>query len=73
MARRSDIDYTTNHPIHDAIFGDNDDLMDDTPRGADHDSVRLRGAASQPGRNQPMRALGDTDSSDRQPLGDRRN
>jgi len=70
--RRSDIDYETNHPIHDAIFGHNDAPVDNTPPGADPDSVNIFGAAVEPGRNHPMRAVGDTDHTDRQPLGNLR-
>ncbi|MDP3736606.1 MAG: hypothetical protein Q8R02_04405 [Hyphomonadaceae bacterium] len=62
-------------PIHDSVFGhlnEQDQLADDTPAGADPDSVNIIGAAVQPERNQPIRNLGDTDQGDRQPDGRRR-
>lgn len=76
MPRHQDIDYSTHHPIHDAIFGDfgddPDDFVNDTPRGALGERVNILGTAAQPERNQPMRGVGDTDQGDRQPDNDRR-
>ena len=50
MPRHHDIDYATNHPIHDAIFGDfgddPDDFVNDTPRGALGERVNILGAAA---------------------------
>lgn len=69
------IDPSETAPIHDSVFGDHneqDQLADDTPRGADPRSVNIIGTAVQPERNQPMRNLGDTDQGDRQPDGSRR-
>jgi hypothetical protein len=61
------------HPIHDGVFGHHhDESADDTPPGADHDSVNIIGSAVQPERFQPMRNIGDTDQGDRQPDGGRR-
>jgi len=61
------------HPIHDGVFGNrHEEAADDTPPGADHDSVNIIGAPAQPERNQPMRSLGHSDHGDRQPDGGRR-
>jgi hypothetical protein len=63
------------HPIHDQIFGDDDDLapeVDDTPPGAIRGNVNLGGIAAAPEKFEPMRSVGDTDQGDRQPDGRRR-
>jgi hypothetical protein len=77
MSRREPVNYDANHPIHDAVFGDEfgrdpDGYYNDTPRGAIGENVNSIGIAVQPERNQPMRNMGDTDQGDRQPLGGRR-
>ncbi len=77
MSRKEPINYDANHPIHDAVFGDEfgrdpDGFYNDTPRGAIAENVNSIGIAVQPERNQPMRHMGDTDQGDRQPLGQRR-
>ena len=64
---------TSEHPIHDGVFGHHHDASaDDTPPGADHDSVNIIGSAIAPERFGPMRNIGDTDQGDRQPDGGRR-
>lgn len=61
------------HPIHDGVFGHHhDEAADDTPPGADHDSVNIIGSAIAPEGFGPMRNIGDTDQGDRQPDGGRR-
>lgn len=66
------------HPIHDAVFGD--DLPgerrrlvgandDDAPPWASPAETDIEGNASQPGGFAPMRDVGDTDATDRQPDG----
>lgn len=77
MSRKEPVNYDANHPIHDAVFGDEfgrdpDGYYNDTPRGAIGENVNSIGIAVQPERNQPMRHMGDTDQGDRQPLGGRR-
>ncbi|CAM9981356.1 unnamed protein product, partial [Phaeothamnion confervicola] len=61
------------HPIHDGVFGlHQDEPADDTPPGADHDSVNIMRTGVQPEGFGPIRNLGDTDQGDRQPDGRRR-
>lgn len=73
MSRRQETDFNTNHPIHDAVFGnDPDGFFNDTPPGAIGDNVNYIGIAAAPERNQPMRNVGDSDQGDRQPDGGRR-
>lgn len=63
----------SDHPIHDGVFGHrHEESADDTPPGADHDSVNIIGSAIAPEAFQPMRNIGDTDQGDRQPDGGRR-
>jgi hypothetical protein len=65
------------HPIHDMVFGDDlpgehrmeRDSEDENPPWAKGVEVDLDDNASQPGGFAPMRDVGDTDTTDRQPDG----
>jgi hypothetical protein len=65
--RRND---ETESPIHDAVFGSDEPrpMVDDTPRGASPANVNLK-TPGKPGGFRPMREVGDTDPTDRQPDG----
>lgn len=70
MSRRQDIDYSTQHPIHDAVFGGNPHAdYTDTPRGAISENVNLNGTGVMPDGFEPMHGVGDTDQRNRQPDG----
>lgn len=74
MPRRRDLEATDNpHPLHDQVFGsDPDGLFNDTPEGAIGENVNIPEIGAEAGRNMPLRGVGDTDQTDRQPLGQRR-
>ena len=84
------------HPIHDSIFGADDEIaplnedalpgadtglmlreeedepkpmVDDAPPGVSRANVYMENSPGQPARFQPMRDVGDTDPTDRQPDG----
>lgn len=70
MARKEPIDYDTNHPIHDAVFGDDRyGLPPQDVRNPARDSHTMPQTSAQPEGFQPMRDVGDTDQVDRQPDG----
>jgi hypothetical protein len=61
------------HPIHDGIFGDHpDEIVSDTPEGADPDSVNILRSPVQAEGFRPLRGVGATELGDRQPDGGRR-
>lgn len=76
MNRELEQKHSSSHPIHDGIFGHEDDenveMAEDTPPGADYASVNQVGTSVQPEKFQPIRNLGDTDQGDRQPDNGRR-
>lgn len=76
MSRHPEAKDGSDHPIHDAVFGDfgqdPDGFVNDTPPGALGERVNILGAGAQAERNQPLRNVGDTDQGDRQPDNDRR-
>lgn len=73
MARKEPVDFDTNHPIHDSIFGDDryglapDVTIAPTRRATAANTMPATSA--QPEGFQPMRDVGDTDQVDRQPDG----
>lgn len=70
MARNEPIDFDTNHPIHDSVFGDDRyGLPPQDTRSFATDSHTMPGTSAQPEGFQPMRDVGDTDQVDRQPDG----
>lgn len=70
MARKEPIDFETNHPIHDSVFGDDRlGLPPEEERTLGTSSHTMPATSSQPEGFQPMRDVGDTDQSDRQPDG----
>jgi hypothetical protein len=71
LARKSDIDFETQHPIHDSVFGDDPHgLLTDTEQDG-YDNFRMHGTSVQPEGFQPMLSTGETDQHRRQPDGGR--
>lgn len=67
MARQESIDFETNHPIHDSVFGDDRyGLAPEEMRSPARRSNTMPGTSAQPEGFQPMRDVGDTDQVDRQ-------
>lgn len=70
MARKEPVDFDTNHPIHDSVFGnDRYGLARDASRSPTYSANTMPGTSAQPEGFQPMRDVGDTDQVDRQPDG----
>lgn len=70
MARKEPIDFDTNHPIHDAVFGDDRyGLAPEASMSPTYRTNTMPGTSAQPEGFQPMRDVGDTDQVDRQPDG----
>ena len=70
MARNEPTDYSTNHPIHDAVFGTKQDRIAPTyGRKPTAGASTLPRTSSQSEGFQPMLDVGDTDQVDRQPDG----
>lgn len=70
MARKEPIDFDTNHPIHDSVFGDDRyGLAPDANRSPAYSANTMPGTSATPEGFQPMRDVGDTDQVDRQPDG----
>jgi hypothetical protein len=70
MARKEPIDFDTNHPIHDSVFGnDRYGLQPRDMRNTARSSHTMPATSAQPEGFQPMRDVGDTDQVDRQPDG----
>lgn len=73
MARKEPIDFETNHPIHDSVFGnDRYGLAPEQMRSPARRANTMPGTSAQPEGFQPMRDVGDTDQVDRQPDGSMR-
>ncbi len=67
MARKEPVDFDTNHPIHDSVFGnDRYGLAPEASMSPTRRTHTLPGTSAQPEGFQPMRDVGDTDQVDRQ-------
>ncbi len=70
MARNESVDYNMHHPIHDAVFGTQQDRIAPTyGRKPTAGASSLLRTSAQPEGFSPMLDVGDTDQVDRQPDG----